>query len=408
MAGVETYPLDEAARRVGVSADELRHLCDLGILTPEEDGRFTPAHLRRASLVKSLADAGIQMDGLATAIARGQVSLDFIDAQAFDRFSALSGDTFAEVAERTGVPVEHLLFIREANGSVAAAPNDRIRDEELVVADLVATAITGGIRSSAVEQVIRVHGDAMRRLAETEAAFWNAEVVQPAMEAGKRADEVFGADFGDRMSLASERALVATYHLQQLKAWTANLIEGLELDLAAAGLHTRADHPPAMCFLDITGYTRLTQQFGDEAAARLAERLGRIVGRTAARHGGRAVKWLGDGVMLHFPDPARGVVAALDMAEVVVDSGLPPAHVGLHSGPVIFQEADYYGSTVNIAARIAAHASPGQVVVSQDVVEASADAAGVSFEDIGPVELKGVVGAVRLFEATRDPRPPLR
>ncbi len=80
--------------------------------------------------------------------------------------------------------------------------------------------------------------------------------------------------------------------------------------------------------------------------------------------------------------------------------------MGLHSGPVIFQEADYYGSTVNIAARIAAHASPGQVVVSHDVVEASADVIGVAFEDIGPVQLKGVVGAVRLFEATRDPGTP--
>ncbi len=70
----------------------------------------------------SLTAAGIPLDGLGEAIRSGQVSLDFLDAPAFERFSALSGDTFAEVAERTGVPVEMLLFIREAAGSVAAGP----------------------------------------------------------------------------------------------------------------------------------------------------------------------------------------------------------------------------------------------------------------------------------------------
>ena len=75
------------------------------------------------------------------------------------------------------------------------------------------------------------------------------------------------------------------------------------MKLAAAGLHSRLEHPPAMCFLDITGYTRLTQEHGDAAAAELAEQLGRLVQRTSVKHGGRAVKWLGDGVMLHFPKP---------------------------------------------------------------------------------------------------------
>ena len=70
-----------------------------------------------------------------------------------------------------------------------------------------------------------------------------------------------------------------------------------------------------MCFLDITGYTRLTQERGDAAAAELAEHLGQLVHQTAVRHGGRPVKWLGDGVMLHFPNPGSGVVAALDMVE---------------------------------------------------------------------------------------------
>ena len=170
--------------------------------------------------------------------------------------------------------------------------------------------------------------------------------------------------------------------------------------LAEAGLHSRLTHPPAMCFLDITGYTRLTQEHGDAAAAELAERLGRIVQRASVRHGGRAVKWLGDGVMLHFPNPGNGVVAALEMVDAVAEAGLPPAHVGLHAGPVIFQEGDYYGQTVNLASRIADYAGPGEVIVSRAVVDASSGA-NVAFREVGPVELKGVIGAMRLHAAHR-------
>src|SRR5206468_7252037 len=131
------------------------------------------------------------------------------------------------------------------------------------------------------------------------------------------------------------------------------------------------ERPPAMCFLDITGYTRITQERGDAAAADVAERLGRLVQRTSVQHGGRPVKWLGDGVMLYFRDPGPGVVAALDMVDGVTDAGLPPAHVGLHAGPVLFQEGDYFGQTVNLASRIADYARPGEVLVTQQVVDAS-------------------------------------
>jgi adenylate cyclase len=397
---VETYDLAEAARRSGVSIDELGRFVELGIITPDARNRFTPGHLRRAGLVKSLTGAGIPLEGLGAAIRGGQVSLDFLDAPAFGRFSAFGGETFAQVAERTGVPVELLLSIREAAGSVAPVPGDRIRDEELPYADWIEVSFKAGFRPAAIQQMIRVHGDSLRRVAETESAMWQSEVIEPAMQAGKRPHEILGVDFGDRMSVLSERVVMAMYHLQQTRAWTSGIIEGLEMQLAAAGLHSRLDHPPAMCFLDIAGYTRLTQERGDAAAAQLAEQLGRVVQRTSITYGGRAVKWLGDGVMLHFPSPGQGVSAALDMVDAVTAAGLPPAHVGLHAGPVIFQDGDYYGQTVNVAARIAAYAQAGQVIVSQAVVDASSGA-DVAFEGIGPVELKGVAGAVHLLAARR-------
>ena len=103
--------------------------------------------------------------------------------------------------------------------------------------------------------------------------------------------------------------------------------------------------------------------------------------------------------MFFFPDPGRGVVAAIEMSAGVTEAGLPPAHVGLHAGPVIFQDGDYYGQTVNLASRIADYARPGEVLVSQEVVAASAGAE-VVFREIGPVELKGVADAVRLHAAS--------
>jgi len=400
VGGVERYELAEAAQRAGISPDELRRLVDLGIIVPEADGHFTAGHVRRVGLVEGLTSAGIPPDGLGVAMRSGQVSLDFLDEPVFERFSALSGVTFAQFAERTGAPVQLLMTIREAAGSPAPLPDDWIREEELPYAGFIEAQVEAGFSSAATEQLLRVQGDGLRRMAETETAWWNEEVIMPAAEAGKRPDEILAADSAHRMSVLAEQALIGMYHLQQKQAWTTTIIEGLEMQLEAAGLHSRLEHPPAMCFLDITGYTRLTQERGDAAAADLASKLARLVERTSMRHGGRPVKWLGDGVMFHFKDPGPGVVAALEMVAGVAEAGLPPAHVGLHAGPVIFQEGDYYGQTVNVASRIADYARPGEVLVSQEVVDASSGAE-VAFREIGPVELKGVGGAMHLHAASR-------
>jgi adenylate cyclase len=397
---VETFDLDEAAARAGLPPSELSRLVELGVITPLPTGRFAAGHLRRASMVRSLVASGISLEGLAAAIERGAVSLAFLDAPAFERFSALGGATFQEIADDRGIPVHMLLAVREAAGSPAASPADRIREDELVYADLIKLAIGGGLREPAMLQMARTQGDNLRRLAETESAIWKDEIIEPALRAGIPVEQVLGGEFGDHMSELTERALIAMYHLQQARAWTGDIIDGLEAQLAAAGLHSRLERPPAMCFLDITGYTRLTQEHGDAAAAELATTLGQIVQRESIRHGGRPVKWLGDGVMLHYQDPARAVVGALDLVRAVADGGLPPAHVGLHAGPVIFQAGDYYGSTVNLASRIADKAGPGRVFVSQSVIDHAAGAP-VRFMDVGRFELKGVAEPMPLFEVTR-------
>jgi len=122
------------------------------------------------------------------------------------------------------------------------------------------------------------------------------------------------------------------------------------------------------------------------------------VQRCSVQRGGKTIKWLGDGVMFYFDDPGNGVRAALEMVDAISEAGLPPAHVGLHVGPVLFQEGDYFGQTVNLSSRIADFAKAGEVLVSQAAADASRGD-GLMFGDVGPVELKGVSGPVHLLRA---------
>jgi len=158
--------------------------------------------------------------------------------------------------------------------------------------------------------------------------------------------------------------------------------------------------PPAIAFLDLTGYTTLAEERGDQAAAELAADLASIVQEAAQNHGGRPVKWLGDGVMFHFTDPGGAIVSGLEVIEQTERTLAVPARIGINAGAVVAQEGDYFGRTVNIAARIADFARPHEVLVSDDA-KRSAAVADVEFELVGDVPLKGVAKSVRLHRATR-------
>jgi adenylate cyclase len=395
---VTWHSRENAAERAGVEPSYLVRLVDLGILAPEEPDRFSPGDVRRVLMAKSLENAGISLDDVAASIRRGALSLDFLDATAFERFAAQAAETFQQVSERTGTPLELLTVIREAIGMAQPSPDDRLREDEIAIVPFIELQVSEGFRPIAIERLLRVQGDSTRRIAEQEAAWWNSEVIEPAMAAGKGPEEITNVDLTDRNAPLLEQTVLAMYHAQQARAWTANIIEGFEVLMAKAGIHSRLERLPAICFLDISGYTRLTQERGDDAAADLAATLARLVQRSSVRHGGKPIKWLGDGVMFYFADPGPGVRAALEMVDRLAAAGLPPAHVGLHAGPVLFQAGDYFGQTVNLTARIADYARPGEVLVSQAVADASHEK-GIAFEDIGSVELKGVAGTVRLLRA---------
>jgi class 3 adenylate cyclase len=153
-----------------------------------------------------------------------------------------------------------------------------------------------------------------------------------------------------------------------------------------------------MAFVDLTGYTALTAGGGDETAVRLSTRLAELAEAAVARHGGRVVKLLGDGAMLHFESGTDAVRGALELTDLIAAAGLPGAHGGVHAGPVIERDGDYFGATVNLAARVAAEAGAGQVLVTPPV--AAQPAEDLEFAPAGASEMKGV-GSVELFIARR-------
>jgi adenylate cyclase len=395
---VTWYTRENAAERAGVEPSYLVRLVDLGILAPADPDRFSPGDVRRALMANSLEGAGIPLEGVAAGMQSGALSLSFLDAASYERFAALAAETFQQVADRTGIPLELLMVVREAIGMAQPSPADRLREDEMAIVPFVELQLAEGFRAPAIERLLRVQGDGTRRITEQEGAWWNSEVIEPAMSAGDGPEEIANADLADRIAPLSEQALLAMYHAQQARAWTANIIEAFEEMMAKAGIHSRLERQPAICFLDISGYTRLTQERGDDAAADLSTTVARLVQRSSVQHGGKPIKWLGDGVMFYFGDPGPGVRAALEMVDGLASAGLPPAHVGLHAGPVLFQEGDYFGQTVNLSARIADYARQGEVLVSRAVADASKET-GITFGDIGPVELKGVSGTVHLLRA---------
>jgi adenylate cyclase len=395
---VTSYSGADVAERTGVGPEYVARLVDLGILAPAEPDRFSPGDARRVLMARSLEDAGIPLDAVAEAIRDGALSLDFFDAAGYERFAGLCAETFQQVSDRTGIPLDLLSVIREAIGMPSPSPDDRVREDEMAVVPFIELQLAEGFRPAAIERLIRVQGDSTRRIAEQEAAWWTSEVIERGLAAGTGPAEIGSAELTDRIAPMSEQTVIALYHAHQARNWTSNIIEAFEVRMAEAGIHSRLERLPAICFLDITGYTRLTQERGDDAAAELATTVGRLVGRSSVQHGGRPIKWLGDGVMFYFADPGPGVRAALEMVDGLAAAGLPPAHVGLHAGPVLFQEGDYYGQTVNLSARIADYARPGEVLVSREVADACTEG-GLAFAEIGAVELKGVSGTVQLLRA---------
>jgi adenylate cyclase len=390
----------------GVTEAEVQRLVELGILAPRDGvGPFLETDVQKVRLATACQQAGLPMAGIAAAIRPGRLSFTFLEAAVYRRWRVRSGRTYRQVSQDTGVPLELLGSALEAIGFARMAPDEPIREDELEIVPLLQLGLSSGFLDQLWSTRLgRGYQQGLRLIAQVEKELWQARFMAPMLAAGadrqgameRAAQRAADLNFTPLL----DRALLAAYRRQQELAWIESLVEDIEAALEDTGVLGRPGRVPAMCFLDLVGYTRLTEEHGDQAAAELAGRLAVLVGRSARDHGGVPVKWLGDGVMVHYREPAGAVLAALQLVVQLPEAGLPPAYVGVAAGPVVVQGGDYFGRTVNLAARIAAYASASRVLVSERVAE-RAPPQGVTFVELGQVQLEGIARPVRLLEARR-------
>jgi adenylate cyclase len=396
----------ELAARAGVGDGEIQRLVTHGVLVPRRGpgAPFRAVDVLKIRVARACEEGGLPMEGMAKAIGAGHLSFAFVESWPFERWAARGPRTHAELATEVGLPFEALQRIVEAFGFARPEPEDAVVAAERPVAALMGRAVQlGFVDMAASVRAGNVYAEALRRIAavENEVYHWGIELPLLRSGLGEQRTMELASEVSEEFTPLLDEALMAVYRRQQELAWTEHQIEHIEQALEAAGVRLPPGQPPAMCFLDLAGYTQLTEERGDEEAAALAARLSDIVRHRPRQHRGEPVKWLGDGVMFRFRDPAGAVVSALDMVEDVPAAGLPPAHVGVAAGPVIRQGGDYFGRTVNLASRIADHARGGQVLVSEPVV-AMTSVAGVRFDGMGAIALPGLRSPVDLFEARRS------
>ena len=153
-------------------------------------------------------------------------------------------------------------------------------------------------------------------------------------------------------------------------------------------------------FADIAGFTALTEAHGDEQAAELVADFCRAVEAEIPTGRGAHVKTMGDAVMLRLDDPAEAIGLGLRIAGGLMDAhGAPPVRVGLHHGSAIERGGDYFGAAVNLAARVPAVATSGEVLLTASTAALVPEIEGVFYESRGRHELRNVTEPVELFAA---------
>jgi adenylate cyclase len=395
------FSAPELAAEVGLPVERIEWLVRLGILTPRDPGPFRFGDVFRAKLVAALLEGGFTEEQVEWAVAEGHLDLDRVDEYQVMEPGPRSPRTFAELMTSLGPRATLLPAVYAALGLPAPAPSSRLPvDEE----ERLRQFLEGWELAPSDESLIR----AARLIAEgTRMATrgWDElmyeQVTGPVRERLYRGElERFPDEVRDaystlvRLQPPMMRWLVQRYNEQRS---TAGIVGGFEEFFASRGLGPPPAKrgPPAVAFIDLSGFTRATEERGDEVAVRFAMTLQREAEAAAARHEGRLVKLLGDGAMLWFPDAERGVLASVATVQAMGAGSLPP-HAGVHAGPVIERDLDLFGRTVNLASRIADAAGPGEVLVSESVVD-TVDLPHLRFERTDGVDLKGVPEPVRLF-----------
>ncbi|MGH8916308.1 MAG: adenylate/guanylate cyclase domain-containing protein [Acidimicrobiia bacterium] len=387
------------ATRSGTTEQRIRRLVDLGILEPD-DGGFRPPDILRVRVTEALDQAGIPPEHLSRVIAEGAFTFGPADVLFPDPIP-LSTRTLEDVASDLGIPIPLAQRALTVFSVAPPAAGEPIRDDDAGILEVVAQVHeTLGRDEDRTITGIRYFGENLRRIAESQMRWFQTRVQDAYRATGISQPEMapMVSEIASRL-LPLARDAISIGYRRHLDHYTVEIIvENVELAIEGAGLGPagHAGHP-AIAFVDLTGYTALTEDEGDIVAAHIAERLTEAVRERAAARQGRTVKLMGDGAMLHFVDPAQAVRCGLELIGDIPALGLPNAHVGISSGPVVFSDGDYFGRTVNLAARIADRAEPREVLVAEGAL--SPIPPDLKLEPLRPFTLKGVAKPVGLYRA---------
>jgi adenylate cyclase len=387
--------LADVARRVGVTPSTLRRWVASGLVPAGQNGGMTSASIAQARVVARLRERGHSLQDIRLATESGKLASSYIEGLLPE---APARWTLAEAARETGLEPALIERIFRSMG-FGAKGFDHLSDDDVQLLRYSAAVLSAGLPLVAFLQLVRVYGQAMSQIADAEVRLFHLYVHEPLMRDGvpgwEMAEEMEGLA-REIMPLASP--IMDHAHNRFLQHFIEQDVIGhMEADLGDDGLggdRLLGRLRVAIAFADLAGYTRLTEEVGDEEAVSAVERFVEQVEQSLPDDA-RIIKTIGDEVMVVGSDARALLDWAVAFQADHTERPLP--RIGMHYGETLYRDGDYYGREVNQAARVAARAAGGEVLVTRPVIDQAGP--GLSFERIGEVRLKGFAHTTEVFLA---------
>jgi len=381
MAGDDRISLNEAARRAGVSTATLTRWADEKIV-PVRKGKWTPAAAAQARVVARMRDRGYSLEDLKQAGRDGKLAFGFTEDFFADGSERVDiSDAAAEIGLSEDL-IERIMV-------VLGTPSGRERSLSEVDVEAMrklAAVADAGLPIEAVLQLVRVYAQAVRRIADAEVRLFHLFVHEPMMRDGLGAIEMSN-EMGDLVESVSPVTvpLLEYLHDRYVRYFIEQDVVGHMED--EFGGDTEIDQIRiSLCFIDLTGFTRFTEEEGDAEAFSVIERFTEAVEATLPPEA-NIVKTIGDEVMVVSPDPVSLAEWAVGFLALFDDR--PKPRVGIHYGGAVFRDGDYFGSQVNLTHRVVNRALGGEVLVTDTVRDAIGEHQDLELDSLGEVDLKG-------------------
>jgi adenylate cyclase len=389
--------LAAVAARAGVSAGTVRRWVKEG-LVPQFEDEWTQAAASHVRIVARLRERGYSVGQIREASQSGRLAFGYID----ELLPSSDGrHTLAEAASATGLKPELIERLTAAMG-LSVLSVESISEEDLQVLRYGADVLAAGFPLPALLQLARVYGQAMAQIADAEVRLFHLYVHEPLMRAG-----VSGVEMTEEMEALTREMLpfavpfINYLHARLLAYFVEQDVIGhVEADLDAEEAE-EGRLRVTVAFADLAGYTRLTEEQGEQEAVGAVERFVETIEQTLPIDA-RVIKTLGDEAMIVGADPVALTEWAVGLGALLPEDS-PAPRIGVHQGAALYRDGDYYGREVNRAARVVARAAGGEVLVTEPVVKMANMAAGperLRFELIGEVVLKGFSEPTELFLAS--------